>query len=168
MCVYAGTGLGASRRGSGLGVVRVWARARVLACGSRILFLRFCVFGFQFLFFVLVSSYQFQIFRFEFLVFQNCFLYLVFSFYSLFLVFSFEIKTKNSAWSLGELTFGKKKMKKGKKTERMSFFFLKKKKRTKTHTHTHTHAPTDAHTPADAHVDGSFFFCIFSVLVFTF
>ena len=40
MCVFAGvvvgTGVGASRRGSGLGrVVRVWARAGVWACGSK-------------------------------------------------------------------------------------------------------------------------------------
>ena len=43
MCEYAGvaveTGVGASRRGSGLGsVVRVWARAVVWACASEFFF----------------------------------------------------------------------------------------------------------------------------------
>ena len=46
-----GTGVGASRRGTGLGCVgrvgRVWVRAGVWACGSK-----FLVFGFLFLSFI--------------------------------------------------------------------------------------------------------------------
>ena len=89
VCVYAGTGLGAS--GLVLGVWCVCGRGPV--CWRAVLgfyFLRFCVFGFQFLFFVLVSSYQFQIFRFEFFSFLDlffCIWFLVFNF-----VFVFSLK----------------------------------------------------------------------------